>query len=381
MLTRASMERQAWRKLGPLKPLLLLIALVACRSTPPTTIGNTAEGPATTVELVLVDQVGDMCVLKRVDPIAKSEDVLGSIVPEREDKHCRGARFAISPDRRHAVLWFDAGSLHFSAPEKAGQPPPGHPQDEHAIAETRRFEIDLIEHTVRDLPIVEGREHPSEIAYSRDGVVRQYDSWAFNSSDLGTKVTYLGRVLDFTRMEDGTPAVAMVDAWDGSAWHLDEMVETRQGMGPTDEWHVTKAARTSLPSSEQLLSARPGTRTLAAEERAAIRPITPAKVEPDDTDDWETLETPHGALYIWMLINEDYRAMRGRIAWRTNGAVADLPTLGFTAGEFISTLVRGRFLLVTGVGSGAYPRLYDLIDQRLVWSSDTARATIFWPAP
>ncbi len=317
--------------------------------------------------------------LKRIDPITRSEDVLGSIVPERDDKHCGGARIAVSPDRRRAVLWFDAGTLHHAAPEKAGQPAPGHPTDEHAIAETRRFEIDLVSHVVRDLPSVDGREYPSEIAYGRDGVLRQYDSWAFGSADRGTKVPYLGRVLDFTRMTEGTPAVAMVDAWDGRAWHLEEMVETRQGMGPTDEWHVTTAARASLPSSEELLGARPRTRRITADERAELRPITPAKVEPDDTDDWETLETEHGPLFIWMLINEEYRVARGRIAWPSRGAVADLPNLGFTAGEFVSALVSGRFLLVAGEGSGAYPRLYDLVEQRLVWSSESARATIFWP--
>lgn len=364
-----------------LKPPLLLVLLVACRAAPAATIGNTADGPAASVELVFVEQVGSMCVLKRVDPIRTTEVELGRIEPEREDKHCRGARIAISPERRRAALWFDAGTLHYAAPEKAGQAAPGHPADEHAIAETRRFEIDLGSRVVSELPSVAGREYPSEIAYGRDGVLRQYDSWAFGSADRGTKVPYLGRVLDFTRMTEGTPAVAVVDAWDGRAWRIEEVVETRQGTGPTDEWHVTTAARTSLPSSEELLAERPGTRRITADERAALQAITPVKVEPDDTDDWETLETEHGPLFIWMLINEEYRVARGRIAWRTRGAVAHLPNLGFTAGEFVSALVRGRFLLVAGEGSGAYPRLYDLVEQRLVWSSESARATIFWPAP
>jgi hypothetical protein len=338
-----------------LKVFLLCVGLVACRSTPPATLGNTAEAPATSVELVLVEQEGDACVLKRVDPIAMTEIELGRIVPEREDKHCRGARFAINPNRGRAVLWFDAGALYWPAPVNPGFPPSGHAGDEHAIAETRRFEIDLVSRVVSELPSVVDREYPDEIAYSRDGVLRQYDTWAFDVSDLGTKVTYLGRVLDFTRMDDGTPAVSMVDAWDGRAWHLEEVVETRQGMRPTDEWHVAKAVRTSLPSSSQQLDPPPDTRRVTAEERAALQPITRTKLGPQDTDEWQALDTPHGPLFIWMFINGDYRFKVGRIAWRINGQVAELPKLGFTAGEFVSTLVNGRFLLVAGVGSGAYP--------------------------
>jgi hypothetical protein len=64
-----------------------------------------------------------------------------------------------------------------------------------------------------------------------------------------------------------------------------------------------------------------------------------------------------------------------------NDMLAELPSLGFTTGEFVSVRRSGRFLLVASNRAGAYPRLYDLVERRLVWSSETARATMFWPSP
>jgi hypothetical protein len=350
--------------------LPLLLALAACGHPPRPALGN-ARGPvvASESELVLFQHDGTACVLVRIDPVARTSVELAKLPEPR----CTGARIAWRPDLARAVVWFDPGTLHVGVSSGNDAPPAGHPNDPHE-ADGRRFEIVLATHAVSELPRVPDREQPDELAYGRDGVLRQFATEAFN---IGlTRTMYLGHALDFSTVTDGIPAAAIVDAWIDGHWQLEEVAATTTGWDLALEWHAAKASAHLGPSSTDLLAAHADTSELAADEKIALERITPTIK--DDTDGWARLATSYGPIYIWMFNNE-FSYTSGRIAWHAGGTIAELPALGFTARELVSVIVHGRYLLVGSDRTGAYPRLYDLVERRLVWSSETARATTFMP--
>jgi len=117
-----------------------------------------------------------------------------------------------------------------------------------------------------------------------------------------------------------------------------------------------------------------------AEELKEVGPLSAWTPQTDDERmRWEKQSTPHGELFAWMTgVEVDY--MTGLLLYQPKGKeISPLPGLGFTKEELVALLIRGTWLLVGTKDIGAWPRVYDLRKGELAWSSDSARAVVFWP--
>jgi hypothetical protein len=226
----------------------------------------------------------------------------------------------------------------------------------------------------------------SEYAYGTGGRLL-----AFVEHDLPnarkTKVTYRGHTLDFTRIQEGLPAAAVVLVHAGDGWQLVSVTATTTGWDYAAGWRAAPEARHLGPGSAGVLEAHAATAEPGAATKATLERIAkPA----DEGDSWAQLasaappeavrsEIEKLPVFVW-IVTAELTYTTGRIAWTLpDGSIALLPGLDFTGGELVAITARGRYLLVANSGSGAFPRLYDLVEHKRVYSSDTARSTMFWP--
>gem|GEM_PF-1444739 len=99
----------------------------------------------------------------------------------------------------------------------------------------------------------------------------------------------------------------------------------------------------------------------------------------DERDNWNKQSTPYGELFAWMTSGE-FSIITGLLLYQQKGGeILPLPGLGFTEKEFVAIHIQGPWLLVGTAGVGKRPRVYDLRSGALLWSSDSARAVVFWP--
>ena len=347
------------------RPRSWLFIVVGCSSaSAPITNGGQTATPPGDAALALFDPAGRDCTLARVEPLAKTSEVLA-----RFPHACTGARIAWRADRKRAVAWFDPGTAYMPGFGGAGVPRPGHPIEQVEIKE-RLYDVDLVAHAVAPLDVP---EHVAEAAYGADGTL-----YAFTELDLPNakgKVTVRGTALDFTGISEGMPAAALAFARRGGRWELTSVTATTTGWDYARGWSAAPEAAKLGPRSVDVLDGHAETAELRdAATRAALDRIARAPGG-DDRDGWAQL----GELYVWMFTGE-FTYTTGRIAWRDgSGAIVLLPALDFTAGDAVTLRTRGRYLLVASTAAGAYPRLYDLVEHRRVWSSDSARAVTFWP--
>jgi len=351
---------------------IALVLLVACRSTPaPDPIAGRADTPPERVSdstLVLVEPDGGDCVLRRRDPVAKIANELARLPGD-----CLGARVAWRTKLDRAVVWFQPGNVHSGGYAAQGAPQPGHPDEEREIKE-RAYEVELAGGKV--LPLTLPNDRAQELAYGADGAL-----YAFAEQDLPKatgKVTVRGHELDFSDHGDGIPAAALALRRTAAGWQLASVTKTSTGWDYAAGWSAAPEATGLGPRSTIELAAHAETAEITdTATRAALARI--AKPDPkDDGDGWTQIATPHGPIHVWQVTGE-FSYTTGRIAWGQKDATRLLPELGFTAGEMVALIVRGKYLLVAGANAGAYPRLYDLATKQRVFASETARAAMFWP--
>jgi hypothetical protein len=346
--------------------LLLACGTPAATTTTTTNHADAASAKASKATLAVLEPDGDGCVLRRIDPIARTSTDLA-----RVPVACLGARVSWRHDLQRAVVWFDPSNLRSAGYGATNRPNAGHSDETIEITE-RRYELDLVTHEITTLV---PPENTAELGYDSDGTLL-----AFVERDLPNAkgmVTVEGRVLDFTQIAEGMPAAALTYRRSGATWQLADVVATTTGWDYARGWSAAPAASRIGPRSAEQLEAHAYTTEITdVAIRAQLDRIAP---KGPDGDDWAQLAstTP---IYVW-LFNAEFVSTTGRIAWRTGTGLALLPDLGFTAGELVAIATRDRYLLVAGAGAGTTPRLYDLVAQRLVYASETSRAVTFWPRP
>jgi hypothetical protein len=340
-----------------------LAMLAACSGTAaPIANGGHTTTPPSAAALVLFEPAGKECILARVDPITRDRDEL-----VRFPNACLGARIGWRPDRARAVVWFDPSTAYEPSFSSRSTPAPGHPVDPVDIRE-RLYDVDLAAHTASTLDVP---EHLAQAAYGTDGTL-----YAFVELDLPNAkgvVTVRGTKLDFSQISEGMPAAALAFARRAGRWELVSVTATTSGWDYARGYSAAPETEHLGPISADVLSAHAETKDIAdAAARAALERI--ARSEPDG-DGWAQL----GPLYVWLFSGELVYPT-GRIAWRdASGAIALLPELGFTAGDSVAVLVRGRYALIASSAAGMFARVYDLVEHRRIYASDTARAVTFWP--
>jgi len=179
------------------------------------------------------------------------------------------------------------------------------------------------------------------------------------------------------QISDGMQAVA--HAWlqkDGS-WKRVESKFTTTGWDYGLGVRVLEAYGQFGPGTNKLLAVHSLPEAQALENAEPLSAWTPQS--DDERQRWEKQSTPQGELFAWMTAGE-FSYVTGLLIYQPKrGALSPLPGLGFGQEDLVAPLVRGTWLLVGAKNTGASPRVYDLRSGALAWSSDSARAVVFWP--
>ena len=191
-------------------------------------------------------------------------------------------------------------------------------------------------------------------------------------------MTVRGHQLDFSDPSDGIPAAALAFRRTGATWHLTSVTRTTTGWDYGAGWSAAPEAKTLAPRSHATLDGHADTTPVSdAVTRTALDAI--AVTSPDaEHDGFTEFATSHGPIYVWMVTGE-LTYTTDRLAWKTREGVVPLPALEPGDSRIVELAVRGRYLLVAGAHTGGAPRLYDLVERKPVFVSETARATTFWP--
>ena len=83
---------------------------------------------------------------------------------------------------------------------------------------------------------------------------------------------------------------------------------------------------------------------------------------------------------IWQA-NVEFAFATGRLFFLAGRQLVSPPQLDRSAKDVVAVMVRDPDVLVTTDTVGTRPRLYDLGSLQLVFQSDTAWATTYWPTP
>ena len=271
-------------------------------------------------------------------------------------------RIAWRPALDRAVVWFDPGNLHG-----------GRDGGVMTIPE-RVFELEIASGAIT--PVTLPSDPAREIAYATDGAL-----YVFSEQELpkaSGKVTVRGHQLDFSDPSDGIPAAALAFRRTGTTWQLTSVTRTTTGWDYAQGFSAAPEARTLGPRSHDTLDGHADTKPVSdPAARTALDAI--AETSPDaEHDGFTELATPHGPIYVWMMTGE-FTYTTNRLAWKTRDGVVPLPALEPGDSRIVELAVRGRYLLVASAHTGGEPRLYDLVDHKPVFVSETARATTFWP--
>lgn len=334
------------------------------------------EVPSTAATLSWVTP-GDAgtCVWMRSEPVADAQAPIAS-VPEP----CDGARFAWprEADAGVALLWFDPGA-------RGGSTLPGaaYPSDPTRSVEPsgRVYELAIATGEARALPML-----PTDAGVVHDVAFSGASPTALLLQPLdptlrdSESVTVGGEKHTFDAMAEGLPALAHAFRLKGGKWQRVETKPTDEGSDGSQGVRVLEAAGELGTRSADLLL--PHAQGDAVEDEDALRRLSPFKPE-EGEGGWIFLGSSAGRFYVWEEQIEVPFTM-GRVVFAVAGAdggerFSVAPELGFTPKDFVAVRSRGPYVLVSEADSGRHPRLYDAATGKLVWKSDTAWATTFWP--
>lgn len=346
-----------------LTPLWTLLALV--------TIAAPAPAAPAPLTLSLLEPAGKGCTWYKRDLKANKAQVLATF-----PGHPRGARVAWRADQRRALVWFDPDTVEYlkeqpetggagakprlyqvaldrpgSAPVALTLPPAGKLQD---LGFNTRGEAVALTMTVSDKEA------------SRDSQGRAY-------------FDYGGRRYTGSKDLEGMPV--LVHAWvlgPKENWNRRETVVSDDGWDYAQGVRRLKASEGLQYRTGEALEAHPATTELKDKAvRKALLKLAPT-LKPVDNDDWARLKDPAVPLYVWMVTGE-FTYSTGRVAFGVGPNAEWAPRLPWASRDLAAIQHRAGHLLVAGAAAGGHPRVYDVKSRKLVFASDTARATVFWP--
>jgi hypothetical protein len=306
------------------------------------------------------------------------------------DGDCKGARIAWSADLRKALVWFHPELVQLASYSSDTSSPPGYPDEKPTPGATHRmYEVTVPSGEVRTVPVPAVDGELQSVGYKgADLIVLSLQSLSEAQLAKGS-VTIDDQTITFAEEQEGLPALAhayKIDK-DGQRKRV-EARGTSQGGGMSAGVDVLDASGgQGLKSIELLESHLRGGEAVDEAQRAKLLAFVPAplveKVKtaglPEEAE-WGRGRTSAGAFYVWQ-ITGDTTHTTGHLVFEVGGQLSPAKDLGFTDGDLVAVNTRGPFLLVASEHVGSHPRLYDLSTGKLVFRSDTARATTFWPVP
>lgn len=334
-----------------------VVALAGCKKSPPpepvvidagAPAPKLLTGPST---LSLLEPAGEACEWRQLDPVSGDRVVLASFPGT-----CFGGRIAFSPDLSKAVVWFDP--LMVAAPE------------EKVTARAYVLPVKQPRPEVIPLPSME-RHLLSELAVDDTGAVLAFLEEEIPEADQQQKKTTSGgKTFDLSEIKEGLPVLVHAYRLEGKAWRRSETRVSTTGWDYAMGVKELAAYQQLGPRSVELAAAHAQGDVPEGPEAEALAPLAP----PDTEGQFIFLGAGGVRFYVW--------EVTGEFAYTTGLVVANgkpLPGLGFAPGELAAIRTSGPHVLVTAADSGARPRLYALPAGKLVFSSDGARATTFWP--
>lgn len=370
--------------------LVVLVAVVGCRKSnapeasapapvtkpaaPPKAEPVARALPSAPSTLSVFEPVDASCEWRVVEPASGKTTALATL-PGR----CVGARVSWSPDAAKALVWFDPQHVQAAGYSSSTSSKPGY-EDERADeqAKPRLFAVDVRTGKVDavPLPVAPASQSLDELGLGPDGAPLAFfeESLPDDVQEKGS-VTVDGQVFDLTAFEEGLPALAHAMKFAQGKWTKVETKATTTGWDYAMGVQALDAFGGLGPRSVELSSGHVQGDAAEPKEAAALKRLAPKQAGPEDGE-WIFVGAGGARVYVWE-ITAEFAYTTGLVATGTPPQV--LPNLGFTDGDLVSLRTSGTYLLVTASGVGTHPRLYELPEGKLVFSSDTARAVTFWP--
>lgn len=303
-----------------------------------------APRPTDSTLSILVPE-GAKCEWHRVDPLLKDDLTLATF-----DVPCQGGEISWSHERDHAVFFF---------PDPASA-----------------FEVDLVTLEVTPIPLP-ARGTTAQIGFDVDGdlVALTWDPATLQRPSLEIDGKRFHPIDDLP----GLPTLAHAWRRERGGWTREETVVTSVEACDAPAELALEASHRFEPggSREVLLPTDTGDeiRDVALLDRLA--PFGHREKLGGGIPDWLARTSPEGTIVVGQE-QDDLPYAATPVLFLDE---YDRPVLapGLERGRVIVTPERGPWLLVTDASSGTLPRLYDLRTRTLVWSSDTAMETVFWP--
>lgn len=307
------------------------------------------------------------CLWRRIDVSSGTSAVVASLPGS-----CRGGRMAFSTNAGLAVVWFDPRTVQSAGLGGSDIGPPGYADETvDETASARLFLVTLSTGTVKPLPLP--KFAIETLGLDAQGRVLALSLDLVNETDvIDGKTLVDGKPIAVDFPAEGLRALAHAWRFEGDGWKRVETAQTTTGWDYGLGVAALDASKTLGPHSTELLDTHAPDAEL---DDATTKRLTMVAPKGDGT--WGSWGTAGSRLFAW-LVTAELTYSTGFVVLEA-AAMRPAPQLGFSAGELAAIRTRGRFGLVSSRQAGTHPRVYDLNQGTLVWSSDSARAVSFWP--
>jgi hypothetical protein len=275
-----------------------------------------------------------------------------------------GARVTWSPNLQEGLVWFDhENGLQNSNVDPRW--PPGYATETEREFKDKLYRVDLKKKSVQPVTFPHLSENkPDEIAFTTKGQLA-----AFDTADAPPG----------THLEGIENSIARAFVLKGGKWTLIETKPTSAEECDALGVAALDAHKGVGPSSFDILEGHiSGKNAESKKELSLLKKFQPKGAGTDDGE-WKRVNTQFGVFDVWENIEGDYVYTTGLVLLEQGGQLIRLPENGFTSGDIVGILTRGPYLLISTSLTGCHPRAYDLRSGKLVFKSDSARATVFWP--
>jgi len=371
---------------------LLALLCIACAPKRPPALVQPEEAeppplePLAPMELSLFDEQEAGCAWKRIRLPAAEVTTLAQF-----PSSCAGVNVAWSKDLKRALVSFNPNQLSTSFGSEKNNI-----LQNANIGPLRAFEVDMETGNLAPLPPLKklrgefklfGLTPEGVVALTLESLPPKQEQAVLQEIKKKSKKPFLlsggGEKISIALPEEvvegaGMPAVAHAWLLKGGAGKRVESKFTTIGFSYILDVRALDTYQQLGPMTERLLEAY--NPLLKLEEPKEVEALSAwAPQAHDEKEHWGKQSTPQGELLGWVRYHE-FGYASGLLLYQPKGkALSPLPGLGFGWEDLVAPAIRDAWLLVGTLDIGAWPRVYDLRNGELVWSSDSARAVVFWP--
>ena len=325
--------------------------------------------PASDLILSLIEPNAAKCEWKKIDPIANQTKVIAAF-----DGECRGAVLAFSPDKTRALVWFDPKDSSASYGEEKATPPFIKEEEDAANATPRIFEVEISTGKVTTLPL------PVRGTVSDVGYNIKNEAFAFSEEEAkategeNPTIEFEGKKLPVDGLE-GMPFLVHAFKLNAGKWEAAETKGSTTGSDYARGLDALDVYKDLPKNTSAILTPHPsGGKSAEGAMLERLKVYAPVLASRDG--EWRQMES--SSVWYWM-VNIEFVFATGKIVFDDGSKFIEPQGLSFTDGDIVAPILQGNYLLVAQSSTGRAPRVYDIKNQKLLFSSDTARAAVFWP--